>query len=1068
MNKRIVILLHELALVILMWGQSAILPYALPTPQGSELVKPADVPVSYQSGSWSTSIPLYTIKVRDTELPITLDYDGSSLQMNVLPGWTGHGWTLHAGGAITRTVHGFPDEFILPSHVNMNIRFKNYFESHAKMSGYYSMHDGFSSFAQDLKDSLMYVCNDLEPDVFSFSFMGHHGRFFLGNDGQWKVLSNDNIEVLFDVSNYQENLMDPLFCTYGPNVSVFQKPAKVIKGFILRDDKGYEYEFGGVRDAVDFTVDFLDASDYSNFRFWEPTSWYLTEVRDRHGNICFKLRYERGEFIAQFYHANEVTTLDETTSGFLGISRSGLLQNSSSFPYGAQLSSPVYLSAITGDNGISVQFTMTNKNTHATSISDSTRVLDGRRLYQLDHPQNSVLQKDADMRHGDASVLRNGHANMYLWLRKKVGSGNLQKPFYYLQQTDTATEEGRLINHCQLVNGKLDSDGFPDIFASTGIRQLRAMSVLNRAAMTGDTIMFRFRYSYDSRMHLIGVTRTSCDTAGVHRTAGWAMDYNRFDSVPADYLTLEYDHWGHYNANSMSCSSLEPVLHSLRNPSPTHGSFGLLSKITYPTGAVSVIGYEPNTFSHCRSADRQCVSDTTGYGGGVRVCSVTEYEDSTCETTLKSRTFHYGNPVSGDTTSGTLFAAPVYRWSWIPSTNAGHNIEIVVNRDVSILPLSNSSMPGVTYSFVTEQFADGSKIVRKFSDFGSTSPDLLEHYAAINSYGPSPYDIFGEKDYLRGRLLEENYYNCSGALKRKNLYEYDGENDYQYVLASNVATNNNAYFIGRIYKLFYPKYNLCVARGIDYQNESPMEPRVRQNIWLNRNLTILHPYIHSVDVRCLDKDIISCGGNQLETKYLYTFNDGNPLTDSLAMRQHELSETGRCHIWNGQLTDSTCTRYAEFLVAGQPKIMPCFEVVKRGSGGVDTLRTYLSYSPELRLSAYQDMGKPPTQLIWVYNGCYLAAVIEGSSNESYPLAHTSRDIFSITNTINMAMGYVCQHWNSTKLRAFSYNPFWGASASFEPNGIVNYYDYDENGFLNRERDAHGAAMRHYMYNYRNK
>ena len=93
------------------------LPSFAPTPTAAGIVRFGDVPVSPFTGLPSISIPLYSFNVVGLELPLRLDYDASGVQMNVLPGWVGHNWSLAAGGVITRTVNDIPDEFICPSHV---------------------------------------------------------------------------------------------------------------------------------------------------------------------------------------------------------------------------------------------------------------------------------------------------------------------------------------------------------------------------------------------------------------------------------------------------------------------------------------------------------------------------------------------------------------------------------------------------------------------------------------------------------------------------------------------------------------------------------------------------------------------------------------------------------------------------------------------------------------------------------------------------------------------------------------------------------------------------------------
>lgn len=93
-------------------GQSQI-PYDIPTPNTASLGKYGFVPVSLYTGVPDISIPLYDLTVRNVTLPLRLRYEASGLQINSLPGWLGHNWSLEAGGVITRTVKGRYDDYIV-------------------------------------------------------------------------------------------------------------------------------------------------------------------------------------------------------------------------------------------------------------------------------------------------------------------------------------------------------------------------------------------------------------------------------------------------------------------------------------------------------------------------------------------------------------------------------------------------------------------------------------------------------------------------------------------------------------------------------------------------------------------------------------------------------------------------------------------------------------------------------------------------------------------------------------------------------------------------------------------
>ena len=56
------------------------------------------------------SIPIYTVQEGPLSLPIGLSYHASGIKVAEMASWVGSGWSLNAGGIISRTVQGIPDD----------------------------------------------------------------------------------------------------------------------------------------------------------------------------------------------------------------------------------------------------------------------------------------------------------------------------------------------------------------------------------------------------------------------------------------------------------------------------------------------------------------------------------------------------------------------------------------------------------------------------------------------------------------------------------------------------------------------------------------------------------------------------------------------------------------------------------------------------------------------------------------------------------------------------------------------------------------------------------------------
>src|SRR5688572_18477989 len=81
-----------------------------PSPDAAALGKYGEWPVDLCNGLVKIEIPLYTIKSRILQLPVSLSYHPSGIRVNDISSWVGLGWVLNAGGVVSRSVRGKMDE----------------------------------------------------------------------------------------------------------------------------------------------------------------------------------------------------------------------------------------------------------------------------------------------------------------------------------------------------------------------------------------------------------------------------------------------------------------------------------------------------------------------------------------------------------------------------------------------------------------------------------------------------------------------------------------------------------------------------------------------------------------------------------------------------------------------------------------------------------------------------------------------------------------------------------------------------------------------------------------------
>jgi YD repeat-containing protein len=147
-----------------------------PSPNASSLGKYADWPVSLYTGVPNISVPLYTLRGRSTSVPITLGYHSSGIKVSEVASWVGLGFSLDAGGIITRSVRGLPDDD------GGYLKNREGFTDKNDMSSPVISNPTFES-KDNLELKLAQGRLDSEPDYYMFNALGKSFKmFFHGNE----------------------------------------------------------------------------------------------------------------------------------------------------------------------------------------------------------------------------------------------------------------------------------------------------------------------------------------------------------------------------------------------------------------------------------------------------------------------------------------------------------------------------------------------------------------------------------------------------------------------------------------------------------------------------------------------------------------------------------------------------------------------------------------------------------------------------------------------------------------------------------------------------------------------
>ena len=164
------------------------------TPESAAFEKYGNTEVNEFTGASNISIPIYNLKSRFLESPITLSYQATGIKVNQEASWVGLGWDLIAGGRITVETKGSVDFCAatrgLFSTTNLSLGMQKLFNRLANnrevsVLTYASVCDaGLQCNTDPAPDNLQAV-QDMtefgagEPDIFRANFLGHSLTFYV-------------------------------------------------------------------------------------------------------------------------------------------------------------------------------------------------------------------------------------------------------------------------------------------------------------------------------------------------------------------------------------------------------------------------------------------------------------------------------------------------------------------------------------------------------------------------------------------------------------------------------------------------------------------------------------------------------------------------------------------------------------------------------------------------------------------------------------------------------------------------------------------------------------------------
>jgi len=187
-----------------------------PSPNASSLGVYGIIPVDKYTGVPEIKIPIYNILNGDAKCDITLAYHIHENKVDQEASWVGLGWSLNAGGVISRIRRGLSD-------LTTN-------------GGVTSHTFGYN------------CCTFYQPDDFYFNFPGYSGHFILDQQNHPILISQSDL-IIENIDNTDNGFN--IICPDGT------------KYIFDRKEFTYVSEVSGPRDSI---------------QYYFPSTWYLTKI----------------------------------------------------------------------------------------------------------------------------------------------------------------------------------------------------------------------------------------------------------------------------------------------------------------------------------------------------------------------------------------------------------------------------------------------------------------------------------------------------------------------------------------------------------------------------------------------------------------------------------------------------------------------------------------------------------------------------------------------------------------------------------------------------------------------
>ena len=1095
------------------------------TPEAAAFKKYGEESVNEYTGTADISVPLYTIKCKDVEIPLVLRYDASGIKVEQEASWVGLGWNLMVGGCINYVCAGGHDRYTsstISDQTWMEYLTTMYTFSGGRQYFHYATdnrntwmetvpHDfAFDppyggNLSLDMKNYLMWGYG--ERDFYSVNVLGKSFKFFIDPTSLKPYIIGEAGE------DYK---IDPYYTVEKTGIG--NQPD--VSEWTITDSDGYVYRFGNGDTLFDE-------------KGWAYTSsWYLTEIQT-----------PLGEKVELSYTTPSEWNRGRRTESYSILSKS---VSNTDMAYGSQ----GYTSYT---NHAKV------KNTHLIEISTSNQTVtfttspskecSGRRLDAITVKSslgNKPVIKTFRFSYGSfgysnvgGNVAPAGDSQSELRLKldnvKEITStetlttsfsyNSLNLPSkrscaqdywgYYNGQDNPKTNDVGFNGHTLIPTPK----PFMSKFYNDELKNIKGANRNSNGAYMQAAILNKVIYptggytTYEYEPNICAVTKSDADIPydiDIDKYYSYTPDVpagtSQVNNVPYNFtLTedLDYSLEVKCTGDAINGTSISIII-----VSPGFGGVPLLFPMMYqnlndyitvnqgtlPAGNYQLIIGAPGTGNqgygiHCKlkgyyqsTASAQTYEKTVG---GLRVKKISNYDYD--NTLVNYVTYDYND---NNGTTGILLNATetidFFSYTYLKNEQNGHGPATVYSRHpINGLTISTgqtrfpafyeSCNPGIVgYSQVTK---------RKYNASGNLEKSIVTSY--VNHKPKSItrmdyYDCFDNGKILCQEIKDTNGRTIQKVENEYRLHNYGDDPDLDKWYSTNmqaidgIRIDPGIQYIDEYGKDFDNRYMIWkypyILSWIELSKTTTTEYGANGTVVRTKKYSY-NPIYHQVSQ--IDQNT-SLSNQTHRTKITHTADGLDIISRNMkaAHRLNDVVENKEILVVNN-IEKPQSTQHITFTgktVNGSTCYLPYSLSTSMGSEALET-RSQYSYDAKGNICSINIDGIE-TVYIWSYKGLYPIARIDGLTYAGVKAAVGEAAISTLLDKTTPSASDLSSLRKAVKnagghITTYTFKPLVGITSATKPNGQTVNYDYDASGRLVKVSDPQGVLQK-YQYNYKIK